>query len=80
MHQPNEHDYHYLKRILRYIFGTLGRGLLIRPGTWSFGVSQIQIGRMIKMTTHLHRGFSFFGAEPDLLVYKKTTQGLSVLD
>ena len=32
MHQPNEHDYHCLKRILRYIFGTLGRGLLIRPG------------------------------------------------
>uniref|UniRef100_A0A3Q7FMN0 HAT C-terminal dimerisation domain-containing protein n=1 Tax=Solanum lycopersicum TaxID=4081 RepID=A0A3Q7FMN0_SOLLC len=32
MHQPSEHDYHYLKRILRYIFGTLGRGLLIRPG------------------------------------------------
>ena len=32
MHQPSEHDYHCLKRILRYIFGTLGRGLLIRPG------------------------------------------------
>uniref|UniRef100_A0A3Q7GJT8 Reverse transcriptase Ty1/copia-type domain-containing protein n=1 Tax=Solanum lycopersicum TaxID=4081 RepID=A0A3Q7GJT8_SOLLC len=31
MHQPSEHDYHCLKRILRYIFGTLGRGLLIRP-------------------------------------------------
>uniref|UniRef100_A0A3Q7FHB9 F-box associated beta-propeller type 1 domain-containing protein n=1 Tax=Solanum lycopersicum TaxID=4081 RepID=A0A3Q7FHB9_SOLLC len=31
MHQPCEHDYHCLKRILRYIFGTLGRGLLIRP-------------------------------------------------
>ena len=29
MHQPSEHDYHCLKRILRYIFGTLGRGLLI---------------------------------------------------
>ena len=25
---------------------------------------------MIKMTENLHRGFSFFGAEPDLLVYK----------
>uniref|UniRef100_A0A3Q7I4E0 Reverse transcriptase Ty1/copia-type domain-containing protein n=1 Tax=Solanum lycopersicum TaxID=4081 RepID=A0A3Q7I4E0_SOLLC len=24
MHQPSEHDYHCLKRILRYIFGTLG--------------------------------------------------------
>ena len=23
------------------------------------------------MTENLHRGFSFFGAEPDLLVYKK---------
>uniref|UniRef100_A0A3Q7IW13 HAT C-terminal dimerisation domain-containing protein n=1 Tax=Solanum lycopersicum TaxID=4081 RepID=A0A3Q7IW13_SOLLC len=32
MHQPSEHDYHCLKSILRYIFGTLGRGLLIRPG------------------------------------------------
>uniref|UniRef100_A0A3Q7I1U2 Reverse transcriptase Ty1/copia-type domain-containing protein n=1 Tax=Solanum lycopersicum TaxID=4081 RepID=A0A3Q7I1U2_SOLLC len=32
MHQPSEHNYHCLKRILRYIFGTLGRGLLIRPG------------------------------------------------
>uniref|UniRef100_A0A3Q7G7C6 Reverse transcriptase Ty1/copia-type domain-containing protein n=1 Tax=Solanum lycopersicum TaxID=4081 RepID=A0A3Q7G7C6_SOLLC len=32
MHQPSEHDYHCLKRILRYIFGTLGHGLLIRPG------------------------------------------------
>uniref|UniRef100_A0A3Q7IFZ7 Reverse transcriptase Ty1/copia-type domain-containing protein n=1 Tax=Solanum lycopersicum TaxID=4081 RepID=A0A3Q7IFZ7_SOLLC len=32
MHQPSEHDYYCLKRILRYIFGTLGRGLLIRPG------------------------------------------------
>uniref|UniRef100_A0A3Q7IVX5 Reverse transcriptase Ty1/copia-type domain-containing protein n=1 Tax=Solanum lycopersicum TaxID=4081 RepID=A0A3Q7IVX5_SOLLC len=32
MHQPSEHDYHCLKRILRYIFGTLGCGLLIRPG------------------------------------------------
>uniref|UniRef100_A0A3Q7IGH1 Reverse transcriptase Ty1/copia-type domain-containing protein n=1 Tax=Solanum lycopersicum TaxID=4081 RepID=A0A3Q7IGH1_SOLLC len=32
MHQPSEHDYHCLKRILRYIFGTLGRSLLIRPG------------------------------------------------
>uniref|UniRef100_A0A3Q7GG86 Reverse transcriptase Ty1/copia-type domain-containing protein n=1 Tax=Solanum lycopersicum TaxID=4081 RepID=A0A3Q7GG86_SOLLC len=32
MHQPSEHDNHCLKRILRYIFGTLGRGLLIRPG------------------------------------------------
>uniref|UniRef100_A0A3Q7GV24 HAT C-terminal dimerisation domain-containing protein n=1 Tax=Solanum lycopersicum TaxID=4081 RepID=A0A3Q7GV24_SOLLC len=32
MHQPSERDYHCLKRILRYIFGTLGRGLLIRPG------------------------------------------------
>ena len=32
MHQPSEHDYHCLKRILRYIFGTVGRGLLIRPG------------------------------------------------
>uniref|UniRef100_A0A3Q7I5V1 Reverse transcriptase Ty1/copia-type domain-containing protein n=1 Tax=Solanum lycopersicum TaxID=4081 RepID=A0A3Q7I5V1_SOLLC len=32
MHQPSEHDYHCLKCILRYIFGTLGRGLLIRPG------------------------------------------------
>uniref|UniRef100_A0A3Q7GKK2 Reverse transcriptase Ty1/copia-type domain-containing protein n=1 Tax=Solanum lycopersicum TaxID=4081 RepID=A0A3Q7GKK2_SOLLC len=32
MHQPSEHDYHCLKRILMYIFGTLGRGLLIRPG------------------------------------------------
>uniref|UniRef100_A0A3Q7GER5 Reverse transcriptase Ty1/copia-type domain-containing protein n=1 Tax=Solanum lycopersicum TaxID=4081 RepID=A0A3Q7GER5_SOLLC len=32
MHQPSEQDYHCLKRILRYIFGTLGRGLLIRPG------------------------------------------------
>ena len=31
MHQPSEHDYHCLKRILKYIFGTLGRGLLIRP-------------------------------------------------
>uniref|UniRef100_A0A3Q7EDQ7 Reverse transcriptase Ty1/copia-type domain-containing protein n=1 Tax=Solanum lycopersicum TaxID=4081 RepID=A0A3Q7EDQ7_SOLLC len=31
MPQPSEHDYHCLKRILRYIFGTLGRGLLIRP-------------------------------------------------
>ena len=31
MHQPSEHDYHCLKHILRYIFGTLGRGLLIRP-------------------------------------------------
>uniref|UniRef100_A0A3Q7EXK7 Reverse transcriptase Ty1/copia-type domain-containing protein n=1 Tax=Solanum lycopersicum TaxID=4081 RepID=A0A3Q7EXK7_SOLLC len=31
MHQPSEHDYHCLKRILWYIFGTLGRGLLIRP-------------------------------------------------
>ncbi|XP_069145963.1 uncharacterized mitochondrial protein AtMg00810-like [Solanum lycopersicum] len=29
MHQPSEHDYHCLKRSLRYIFGTLGRGLLI---------------------------------------------------
>ena len=29
MHQPSEHDYHCLKCILRYIFGTLGRGLLI---------------------------------------------------
>ena len=35
------------------------------PGTWSFGVSQIQIGRMIKMTENLHRGFSFFG--PNLI-------------
>ena len=26
------------------------------------------------MTENLHRGFSFFGAEPDLLVYKKTTK------
>uniref|UniRef100_A0A3Q7HJU5 Mitochondrial protein n=1 Tax=Solanum lycopersicum TaxID=4081 RepID=A0A3Q7HJU5_SOLLC len=32
MHQPSEHDYHCLKRILRYIFCTLGRGLLIQPG------------------------------------------------
>ena len=32
MHQSREHDYHCLKRILRYIFGTLGRGLLIQPG------------------------------------------------
>uniref|UniRef100_A0A3Q7G4Y1 Uncharacterized protein n=1 Tax=Solanum lycopersicum TaxID=4081 RepID=A0A3Q7G4Y1_SOLLC len=32
MHQPSEHDYRCLKHILRYIFGTLGRGLLIRPG------------------------------------------------
>uniref|UniRef100_A0A3Q7FLP1 Reverse transcriptase Ty1/copia-type domain-containing protein n=1 Tax=Solanum lycopersicum TaxID=4081 RepID=A0A3Q7FLP1_SOLLC len=32
MHQPSEHYYHCLKRILRYIFDTLGRGLLIRPG------------------------------------------------
>uniref|UniRef100_A0A3Q7I545 Reverse transcriptase Ty1/copia-type domain-containing protein n=1 Tax=Solanum lycopersicum TaxID=4081 RepID=A0A3Q7I545_SOLLC len=32
MHQPSEHDYHCLKRILRYIFGTLDRGLLIRSG------------------------------------------------
>uniref|UniRef100_A0A3Q7IJA0 Reverse transcriptase Ty1/copia-type domain-containing protein n=1 Tax=Solanum lycopersicum TaxID=4081 RepID=A0A3Q7IJA0_SOLLC len=32
IHQPSEHDYHCLKRILRYIFGTLGRGLLIRTG------------------------------------------------
>uniref|UniRef100_A0A3Q7GLB1 Reverse transcriptase Ty1/copia-type domain-containing protein n=1 Tax=Solanum lycopersicum TaxID=4081 RepID=A0A3Q7GLB1_SOLLC len=32
MHQPSEHDYHCLKRILKYIFGTLGHGLLIRPG------------------------------------------------
>ena len=32
MHQPSEHDYHCLKHILTYIFGTLGRGLLIRPG------------------------------------------------
>ena len=32
MHKPSEHDYHCLKHILRYIFGTLGRGLLIRPG------------------------------------------------
>ena len=32
MHQPSEHDYHCLKRILRYIFVTLGCGLLIRPG------------------------------------------------
>ena len=29
MHQPSEHDYHCLKRILGYIFGTLGCGLLI---------------------------------------------------
>ncbi|XP_069143335.1 uncharacterized mitochondrial protein AtMg00810-like [Solanum lycopersicum] len=39
MHQPSEHDYHCLKRVLRYIFCTLGHGLLIRPGTWSFGIS-----------------------------------------
>uniref|UniRef100_A0A3Q7GX25 Cytochrome P450 n=1 Tax=Solanum lycopersicum TaxID=4081 RepID=A0A3Q7GX25_SOLLC len=32
MHQPSEHDYHCLKRILRYIFSTLSRGLLIRLG------------------------------------------------
>uniref|UniRef100_A0A3Q7GHZ3 Reverse transcriptase Ty1/copia-type domain-containing protein n=1 Tax=Solanum lycopersicum TaxID=4081 RepID=A0A3Q7GHZ3_SOLLC len=32
MHQPSEHDYHCLKCILRCIFGTLGRGLLVRPG------------------------------------------------
>uniref|UniRef100_A0A3Q7GIG1 Reverse transcriptase Ty1/copia-type domain-containing protein n=1 Tax=Solanum lycopersicum TaxID=4081 RepID=A0A3Q7GIG1_SOLLC len=32
MHQPSEHDYHCLKRILRYICGSLGHGLLIRPG------------------------------------------------
>ena len=32
MHQPSEHDYHCIKRIHMYIFGTLGRGLLIRPG------------------------------------------------
>ncbi|XP_069155730.1 uncharacterized mitochondrial protein AtMg00810-like [Solanum lycopersicum] len=32
MHQPSEHDYHCLKCILRYIFVTLGCGLLIRPG------------------------------------------------
>ena len=32
MYQPSEHDYHCLKHILRYIFGTLGPGLLIRPG------------------------------------------------
>uniref|UniRef100_A0A3Q7GIB2 Reverse transcriptase Ty1/copia-type domain-containing protein n=1 Tax=Solanum lycopersicum TaxID=4081 RepID=A0A3Q7GIB2_SOLLC len=32
MHKPSEHDYHCLKHIIRYIFGTLGRGLLIRPG------------------------------------------------
>uniref|UniRef100_A0A3Q7J845 Uncharacterized protein n=1 Tax=Solanum lycopersicum TaxID=4081 RepID=A0A3Q7J845_SOLLC len=31
MHQPSEHDYHCLKCFHRYIFGTLGRGLLIRP-------------------------------------------------
>uniref|UniRef100_A0A3Q7G248 Reverse transcriptase Ty1/copia-type domain-containing protein n=1 Tax=Solanum lycopersicum TaxID=4081 RepID=A0A3Q7G248_SOLLC len=41
------------------------------PGTWSFGVSQIQIGRMIKMTENLHRGFSFFGVEPDSWCTKK---------
>ena len=42
MHQPSKHDYHCLKRILRYIFGTLGRGLLIRPGDlelWGFSDS-----------------------------------------
>ena len=42
MHQLSEHDYHCLKRILRYIFGTLGRGLLIRPGDlelWGFSDS-----------------------------------------
>ena len=32
MHQLSEHDYHCLKHILRYIFGTLSRGLLIRTG------------------------------------------------
>ena len=32
MHQPSEHDYHCLKRILSCIFGTLGRGLLIQLG------------------------------------------------
>uniref|UniRef100_A0A3Q7I1W1 Reverse transcriptase Ty1/copia-type domain-containing protein n=1 Tax=Solanum lycopersicum TaxID=4081 RepID=A0A3Q7I1W1_SOLLC len=40
MHQPSEHDYHCLKRILMYIFGTLGRGLLIRPGDLELRVSR----------------------------------------
>ncbi|XP_069152028.1 uncharacterized mitochondrial protein AtMg00810-like [Solanum lycopersicum] len=55
MHQPSENDYHCLKRILRYIFGTLGRGLLIRPGDlklWGFSDSDWAND---KMTENLHR-------------------------
>uniref|UniRef100_A0A3Q7GIP5 Reverse transcriptase Ty1/copia-type domain-containing protein n=1 Tax=Solanum lycopersicum TaxID=4081 RepID=A0A3Q7GIP5_SOLLC len=75
IHQPSEHDYHCLKRILRYIFGTLGRGLLIRPGDLElrgFSDSDWENDKNDRKSTS--------GAEPDLLVYKKTTQGLSVLD
>ena len=60
MHQPSEHDYHCLKRILMYILALLVVVYSFDPGTWSFGVSQIQIWLMIKMTKNLHRGFSFF--------------------
>uniref|UniRef100_A0A3Q7EC26 Reverse transcriptase Ty1/copia-type domain-containing protein n=1 Tax=Solanum lycopersicum TaxID=4081 RepID=A0A3Q7EC26_SOLLC len=75
MHQPSEHDYHCLKCILRYIFGTLGRGLLIRPGDLElrrFSDSDWVNNKNDRKSTS---GFLlFFGAEPDLLVYKKITQ------
>uniref|UniRef100_A0A3Q7ECP0 Reverse transcriptase Ty1/copia-type domain-containing protein n=1 Tax=Solanum lycopersicum TaxID=4081 RepID=A0A3Q7ECP0_SOLLC len=45
MNQPTEHDYHCLKFILRYIFGTLGRGLLIRPrGLGASGFLRFRLG------------------------------------
>ena len=80
MHQPSEHDYHCLKRILRYIFGTLGRGLLIRHGDLELrGFSDLDWAND-KNDRKSTSGILVFWAKPDLLVYKKTTQGLSVLD
>ena len=81
MHQPSEHDNHCLKRILRYIFGTLGRGLLIRHGDLELrGFSDSDWANDENDRKSTSGFLIFFGAEPDLLVYKKTTQGLSFLD
>ncbi|XP_069155761.1 uncharacterized mitochondrial protein AtMg00810-like [Solanum lycopersicum] len=66
---------------IQYIFSTLGRGLLIRHGDLKirgFSDSDWANDKNDRKST---LGFLiFFGAEPDLLVYKKSTQGLSILD
>uniref|UniRef100_A0A3Q7GWZ4 MADS-box domain-containing protein n=1 Tax=Solanum lycopersicum TaxID=4081 RepID=A0A3Q7GWZ4_SOLLC len=80
MHQPSEHDYHCLKRILRYIFGILGRGLLIRPGDLElrdFSDSDWANNKNDRKSTS---GFLIF-LGPNLISWcTKKIQGLSVLD